>query len=117
MMHRRSAPPSEPGFALRIGQLVIDGFAAGEARAIGAAFERELARILADGTSPFAAPRRGDAGEPISVDRLDAGTLSRPPDASPQAVGAAAARAIVGRLHGVATGASPAPRSVPRGRK
>lgn len=117
MTHRRSAPPSHPGFALRIRELVIDGFAASEAQAIGAAFEQELARVLADGTPPFAGRKMAGAGKRMAVDRLDAGTLSRAPGVSPQAVGEAAARAIVGGLRGLAGGSAPIPTPAQRGRK
>jgi hypothetical protein len=102
---------------LRIRELVIDGFAASEARALGAAFEQQLARLLADGTPPFSGRRMGGADEHMAVDRLDAGTLSRAPGVSPQAVGKAAARAIVGRLRGLASGPAPIPRPAQRGRR
>ena len=50
MTGRRPAVRSpDPGFDLRIGELVIEGFPASEARAIGAALEQELGQILADG--------------------------------------------------------------------
>jgi hypothetical protein len=117
MVDRRPpAPPADPRFALRIGELVIDGFAASEARAIGAALEHELARILADGAPPFAGRRSGSARDRIAVDRLDAGTVSRPPGMSPQAVGRAAADAIVGRLRGLASGPTPSPATACKGR-
>jgi hypothetical protein len=104
MRGRPSAPPLDPRFALRIRELVIDGFSVSEARAIGAAFEQELGRILADGTPPFADRRPGAVDDRVAVNRLEAGTLTHPEGVSPQGMGQAAARAIVRRLRTLATG-------------
>jgi hypothetical protein len=110
MTGRRPALRSpDPGFDLRIGELVIEGFPASEARAIGAALEHELGQILADGPAPFADRRSGREDDRVAVHRLDAGTVMRPPGISPQGVGRAAAHAIVRRLRTLSTGHDPAP--------
>jgi hypothetical protein len=96
-------------FDLHIRELVIEGFPSGEGRAIVAALEHELGRLLADRTAPFADARSDRGSQDLTVDRLDAGTVMRPPDASPRAVGQSAARAIVRRLQTLSTGHDPAP--------
>ena len=108
MTRRRphSAAPA-PAFDLRIGELVLDGYAPGEGRAIAEALEQELGRLLAAGPLPFA--QRGGAAA-LAFDRLDAGTVTHPPQASPRAIGRSAARAIVQRLRTVATGHDAPPR-------
>ena len=110
MTVRRPAVPSpHPGFDLRIGKLVIDGFPASEARVIGAALEQELGQILADGPAPFADRRSGGEDNRVAVNRLDAGTLMPPPGISPEGVGRAAAHAIVRRLRTLSSGHDPEP--------
>jgi hypothetical protein len=110
MIRRR--PPvlaSEPQFDLHVGELVIEGFPPDEGRAIVAALEQELGRILGDGTAPFADARSGREHDGLSVDRLDAGTVMHAPDAAPRVVGQSAARAIVQRLRTLSSGHDPAP--------
>ena len=97
-----------PAFDLRIGELVLDGYAPGESRAIAEALEQELGRLLAAGPLPFA--QRGGGVAALAFDRLDAGTVTHPPQASPRAIGRSAARAIVQRLRTVATGHDAPPR-------
>jgi hypothetical protein len=100
---------SDLGFDLRIGELVIEGFPASEARAIGAALEQELRQILADGPAPFADRRSSREDDRVAVHRLDVATVMRPPGISPQGVGRAAAHAIVRRLRTLSTGHDPVP--------
>jgi hypothetical protein len=58
--------------------------------------------LLADGPTPFTGGSGGGARD-VAFDRLDAGTVTHAPDASPQAVGRSAARAVVQRLRALAT--------------
>jgi hypothetical protein len=104
-MSQRRSPhkASGPGFDLRIGELVIEGYAPAEGRAIAAALEQELGELLAEGSPPFGEGRGRRTGE-FAFDRLDAGTVTHPAGASPQAVGGSAARAIVQRLRALSTG-------------
>lgn len=96
-------------FALHIRELVIEGFPPGESRAIAAALEQELGRLLGDGAPPFAGPGIRHGPGDLTVDRLDAGTVTGPPDTSPRAFGQAAAHAIVRRLRALPTGHDPVP--------
>ncbi len=105
-MARDGKTDPAPGFDLRIGALVIDGFTPAESRAIAAALEQELGRLLADGTTPFAGGRGGGA---FTFDRLDGGTLTHAPGASATAVGRSAARAVVQRLRTASVGQGVAP--------
>jgi hypothetical protein len=74
---------------VRIDELVLHGFDPRDRLAIGAAVERELARLLAgEGSSP----------RPAHADRVDAGSFEVARDARPGAVGAEIARAIHGGL-------------------
>src|SRR4051812_35747928 len=100
-MGRGGKTDAGPGFDLRIGELVIDGFTPGESRVIAAALEQELGRLLAEGVAPFA---RGGRGGALGFDRLDGGTLTHAPGASPTAVGRSAARAVVQRLRTASMG-------------
>jgi hypothetical protein len=102
-MIRRQPTDRDAGFNLRINELVIDGYAPAESRAIAAALEQELGRLLADGVPPFA-ERSGAA-----FDRLDAGTVTLAPGAAPAAVGRSAARAVVQRLRAASAGRETAP--------
>jgi hypothetical protein len=98
-----------PGFDLRIRELVIEGFPASEARTIGAVLEQELRQILADGPAPFTERRSSRENDRVAVHRLDVGTVMCPPGISPQGVGRAAAHAIVRRLRALSTGHDPVP--------
>jgi hypothetical protein len=104
-MSQRRLPhkASGPGFDLRIGELVLDGYAPAEGRTIAAALEQELGRLLADRAPPFGEGSGRRPGK-YAFDRLDAGTVTHSPGASPQAVGRSAARAIVQRLRTLSTG-------------
>lgn len=115
MIRRRPADhPPLPGFDLQIDELVLHGYTPAEGRAIAAALERELGRLLSEGTAPFA-PRHGGRSQDIGFDRLDAGTVTHPQGASPTAIGRSAARAVVQRLRtaGTEPRAAPARRSDP----
>jgi hypothetical protein len=108
----RRRPPHDapgPGFELRIGELVIDGYALREGRMVAAALEQELDRLLGDAAPPFA-ETSGRRARDLTFDRLDAGTVTHAPGASPRAVGRSAARAIVQRLRTLSTGHDAAPR-------
>ena len=97
-----------PSFDLRIGELVLDGYATGEAHAVAQALEQELGRLLAAGPLPFAA--RGGRGEALAFEHLDTGTMTQPAKVSPRAIGHSAARAIVQRLRALGTGHDALPR-------
>ena len=89
-----------PSFSLAVGEVVIEGFGPAEGRAVALALERELGRLLqSDPPARFGADAR--------IDRLQA---ALPMAASPRSLGQAAARAVVGRLHSVATGQDPTDR-------
>lgn len=109
-MTRRRAPirPTEPDFDLRIDEVVLEGFPPGQGRAIAAALEQELGRLLRNLPKGFAEAKPGSAGKVISVDRLEAATITCPPGASARIVGQSAAQAIVGRLRTLSTGHDPA---------
>ena len=96
-----------PTYDLRIGELVLDGMSPGEQRALVAALEGELGRLLAADTAPFARPLPGRGRQRIAVDRLDAGDVAVAPDASPRALGVAAAQTIVRQLGTLAGGPRP----------
>ena len=78
---------------LHIEELVLHGFAPGDRYRIGAAVERELARLF------------GDAGVPpslmqsIDVGRLTGGAFQVAPDAKAETIGAQVAQAVYGELH------------------
>jgi hypothetical protein len=110
-MSRRRSPQgaSGAGFDLRIEELVIDGYALAEGRALAAALETELGRLLADAVSPFAERSRGRARE-LAFDRLDTPPLTHAPGASPRAMGRSVAQAIVTKLRTLSTGQDSAPR-------
>lgn len=73
---------------LEIGELILDGFTAGDRDAIAASLTRELTRLLgAESAAPFAPARQ-------SVDRVDGGSITLPAKRHPDAVGVELARAI-----------------------
>lgn len=81
-----------PTIDLRIDELVLEGFAPDARLRIGAAVERELARLLAE------APLSRAVASHDGAARLDGGALHAAPGASPEQVGAAVARAVHGGL-------------------
>jgi hypothetical protein len=73
---------------IRIGELVLEGFSASDRLRIGAAVERELARLVAErGMASALASGRERA-------IVDAGTFAHSPHATPAATGAHVARAV-----------------------
>jgi hypothetical protein len=105
---RPSSALATPHFDLHIEDLVIDGFPPGESRAIAAALEQELGRLLARDAAPFTAKGKNRA-RPIGFERLDAGVITYAPSASPRVVGRVAAGAIVQQLHAASAGHATAP--------
>lgn len=80
---------------LRIGELVLDGLEGVDGQAVGAAVQRELARLLGSGGVPPAWRRSG-----LQVTRLDAGAFTVTPGSPSEDVGAHVARAVHGSLVG-----------------
>ena len=77
---------------LHIEELVLHGFAPGDRHRIGDAFERELARLLAEhGVPPSLA-------EGFESPHLDAGAFNFAPNSGAEAIGAEVARAVYGGL-------------------
>ena len=75
---------------LRIEELVLHGFGAGDRYRIGEAAERELSRLFAEqGPPPSLAQGRGTA-------RLDGGAFTIDPGSTPEATGTQVARAVYG---------------------
>nr|WP_041756766.1 hypothetical protein [Bradyrhizobium sp. ORS 278] len=93
-----------PGCTLRIGELVLHGFAGIDRHAVADAMQRELGRLLAGAEAwrSLAA-----SGRPADGHRLDVGQVSVAADASPEAVGIQIARAIHGGLTPSAAGSRP----------
>jgi hypothetical protein len=81
---------NRPNVELHIEELVLHGFAAGGSRAIAAAIEAELGRMLTANGLP-----RAFAGS-TSIDTLDGGSFEARGDAPPQAMGNDIARAVHG---------------------
>lgn len=80
---------------LRVGELILHGFEAADRERVGAALERELARLLAgDDAAAALAARAGGAA------RLDAGAFEMGPHAGPDDAGARLARAVYDGLKG-----------------
>jgi hypothetical protein len=77
---------------VRIDELVLHGFDPRDRLAIGAAVERELARLMVTSA--------GDPGRLAGADRVDGGSFAVARDAPPSAVGAEIARAIHGGIGG-----------------
>ncbi|HEX5503432.1 MAG TPA: hypothetical protein VFW96_12475 [Thermomicrobiales bacterium] len=77
---------------LRIEELVLHGFAPGDRAPLGAAVERELARLFAERGVP---PALLGGGE---IARLDAGSFTA--ERGVEATGARVARAVYGGLGG-----------------
>jgi hypothetical protein len=80
---------SDRAVNVRIDELVLHGFDPRDRLAIGAAVERELARLMAS---------EGDPGRLAGADRVDGGSFGVARDTAPGAVGVKIARAIHGGL-------------------
>jgi len=106
--HLPSATRAAPHFDLRIEDLIVDGFAPSQSRAIAAALEQELVRLLAFDGAPFVAKEARHV-RPIAFDRIDAGVITLVPGASARLVGYSAARAIVQSLRTASAGNAAAP--------
>lgn len=80
------------GIEVRIGELVIEGASPADRLRIGAAVERELARLVRD----------GGLGENLTTggarDAMDAGSFTHAPQATPAALGGQVARSVYGSL-------------------
>ena len=76
---------------VRIGEIVLHGFPALDRHRVAAAFQQELARLLAAGGVPgaWASAARSHA--------LDAGRFELPPDLAPDTLGERIAQAVCGR--------------------
>jgi hypothetical protein len=77
---------------LHIGELVLDGFPAADRYRIADALEHELARLLAEESTPAALTEGRGAAE------LDAGAFTVAPGSGPEAIGSQIGRAIYRRL-------------------
>jgi hypothetical protein len=77
---------------LHIERLVLHGIAPGERYRVGAAVERELARLIEERGVPDQLTRGGD------VARLDGGSFAIEPGMAADALGAAIARAVYGGM-------------------
>ncbi len=77
---------------LHIEELVLHGFSAADRQRIGAAVERELARLLAERGVPPSLARSGDLG------RLDTGSLNIANGDRPEGIGIKLAQTIYGEL-------------------
>jgi len=84
--------PAPSRLDLRVGELVVDGLPVADRAALGAAVERELARLLAERGVPPSLARGG------SVAGLDGGRFTAAPGADPVALGIRIARAVYGGL-------------------
>jgi hypothetical protein len=83
---------TRPAVELHIERLVLSGFAPGDGPVIGAAFQRELARLLAGGGG--IAP----LGSGSRIERVDAGAVALLPGSSPHVAGREIASAVYGGL-------------------
>ena len=82
-----------PHLELHIEELVLHGFAPGDRHRIGAAVERELARLFAERGVP---PLLAQGGE---VARLEGGAFEVAADARPTAIGVQVAQSVYGGLN------------------
>lgn len=76
---------------LHIEELVLDGFPPGDRHRIGAALERELARLLSEAGERGVPESWAGGGEAA---RLDGGTFEAKPGARPERVGAQIAQSV-----------------------
>jgi hypothetical protein len=81
---------TRPDVELHIGELVLEGVAAGDRGAVAEALRAELARLVAEGGVPAAWSAGGGAA------RLDGGSFPLQPGASAAQLGAQVARAVAG---------------------
>jgi hypothetical protein len=72
---------------IRIGELVLEGVSAADRLRIGAAFERELARLVVE-------RGLGELAAGGTLDVVDAGSFVREPRATPASLGAALAGSV-----------------------
>ena len=77
---------------VRIGELVLEGASPADRLRIGAALERELARLVGEGG--LGPTLLAGGGQPS----LDAGSFTRAPQATPAAVGGDVARSVYAGL-------------------
>jgi hypothetical protein len=85
----------QPTYEVHVEELVLDGFQPGDDRAIAAALQRELKRLLQrEGLSSLGQMGRGS----LAVARIDAGALTLRMDSSAGEIGAAAARSIIRQI-------------------
>jgi hypothetical protein len=78
---------------LHIEKLVLDGVAPSDRGRVGAAVERELARLLQEQGVPSGLTHGGGAA------RIDAGSFSMMPNQSPESLGVAIAQAVYGGMN------------------
>lgn len=84
-----NAPAPAPSIALHIEELTLHGFPAGAARYdIGAAIERELARLLAEHGLP------GDMGQDLATVGINVGSFEIAPGSRPETIGRQIAEAV-----------------------
>ena len=90
----------KPRIELHIEELRLHGFAPADRARIGAAFERELTRLLADGAlaTRFSSSQHVPSLPGVTFPADSPGARTPVSGARPDAVGAAVARAIHGRL-------------------
>lgn len=98
----RPAPPAD--IDLTIGELVLDGFSASDARLVAAALDVELRRLLAEGPPLFHAGHPSGARRDMAFERADGGTVAQAENGSPGALGRSAARAVVRALRQLPAG-------------
>ena len=96
-------PPTRRGaIDLRIDELILHGFAAGDRHRIAAALQSELSRLITQGDMAHLPTTS------VQVDRIDAGSFSLDPAAGPNHIGRTVAQRVYRQLSpGVS--ASPAP--------
>ena len=93
------------GVELHIEELVLHGFAANDRRRIADAVERELTRLMESMKDAHPWQR------PISLDRIDGGSIRIKVNSRPQDTGTQIARAIFGKLQRSSQGTTTTHRS------
>jgi hypothetical protein len=84
---------------LRIDELVLHGFAAGDRRRLGQAVERELSRLLEEGVAGGEIPRALTTDGALAFG--DGGVIHLAAGSGPEAAGAQVARAVYRAISGV----------------